>query len=74
MLQNLKQEELNQEGSKLLEMLWGMTHPQDQPLSVIEGPGSVEITMATVELKGLNLQLQGKGVELVWEVRIRGEV
>jgi hypothetical protein len=27
-----------------------------------------------VELKGLNLQLQGKGVELVWEVRIRGEV
>jgi hypothetical protein len=51
-----------------------MTHPQDQPLSVIEGPASVEITMAAVELKGLNLQLQGKGVELVWEVRIRGEV
>jgi hypothetical protein len=51
-----------------------MTHPQDRPLSVIEGPGLVEITMAAVELKGLNLQLQGKGVELVWEVRIRGEV
>ena len=74
MLQNLKQEELSQEGSKLLEMLWAMTHPQDLPLSVIEGPASVEITMATVELRGLNLQLQGKGVELVWEVRIRGEV
>ena len=74
MLQNLKQEELSQEGSKLLETLWAMTHPQDLPLSVIEGPALVEITMATVELRGLNLQLQGKGVELVWEVRIRGEV
>jgi hypothetical protein len=74
MLQNLKPEELSREGSKLLETLWGMTHPQDQPLSVIEGPALVEITMATVELKGLNLQLQGRGVELVWEVKIRGEV
>ena len=74
MLQNLKQEELSQEGSKLLEMLWAMTHQQDQPLSVIEGPASVEITTATVELKGLSLQPLGRAVELVWEVRIMGEV
>ena len=74
MQRSLKPEELSQEGSKLLEMLWAMTHQQDQPLSVIEGPASVEITTATVEYRGLKLSALEREVELAWEVRIKGRV
>ena len=69
-----KQEEQRLADAHLLGMLWAMTRPKDRLPSLIEAPASVEITTAHVEFRGLKLSVLEREAELVWEVRIRGEV
>ena len=69
-----KQEEQRLADAHLLGMLWAMTHPKDRLPSLIEAPASVEITLATVEFRGLRLSILEREVELAWEVKIKGRV